>query len=338
MYKIEEELINDFYNSDNPLAKDTNKIIFDINKKVLYITSNFEYLNNIPENLFITHLDLHLPQLQLNQIYNWLSVDTPLSELSNIKLNYDNISDLILLLKERLLDLVENYNEFYWELENYEDSKLRFRNWENLIIKNWKVIDKLEFGFVDEKDWFFIQENLHYIKNKRNDTKYHFWFTDSNWQILAYNSISELDRTYPLVAFSNVNKKEEMLNMTRAFAINWAPSNLMWWLYHKTSKFLKNNTDYRYIMTYVNQNLWFWGSSFKWSSYIPIAYSPMDYMYVDGLYRNRKSILDDENFSENEFQMLPIIMLWRWLNNKDQEMLEEISEMKKISKSNYNKW
>ncbi|PIE85523.1 hypothetical protein CSA08_01560 [Candidatus Gracilibacteria bacterium] len=337
MYKIEEELINDFYNSDNPLAKDTNKIIFDINKKVLYITSNFEYLNNIPENLFITHLDLHLPQLQLNQIYNGLSVDTPLSELSNIKLNYDNISDLILLLKERLLDLVENYNEFYGELENYEDSKLRFRNGENLIIKNGKVIDKLEFGFVDEKDGFFIQENLHYIKNKRNDTKYHFGFTDSNGQILAYNSISELDRTYPLVAFSNVNKKEEMLNMTRAFAINGAPSNLMGGLYHKTSKFLKNNTDYRYIMTYVNQNLGFGGSSFKGSSYIPIAYSPMDYMYVDGLYRNRKSILDDENFSENEFQMLPIIMLGRGLNNKDQEMLEEISEMKKISKSNYNK-
>jgi len=293
---------------------------------------------SIPKSIFFTYFNLHIPQLELSDIYKWINRNTSITELKNLKLQYSNVENIIQLVKKRVEILLSNYNSFYGNIIDYKDSKLKFKNWKNLIIKDEKVIDEVVFWKVDSSKWDFIQNHLHYIWAKREDTLYHFWFTNSNWEIIAYNSVSILDRNYPLIAFPNNVSNDMIINMTRAFWVNNAPANLMWWLYYKTMMFLKNETDFEYIMTYINQNLWFSWASFLWASYIPIAYSPMNYTYVNWLYKNRKSLKENEDWNTNKLNMLPIILLARWLNKENQNILESRNWFINISKNSYYNW
>lgn len=338
MYQIEQEMLNNFYSTHNPLQKNINTIISDINKKLLIIVDNLEKEYNIPKNVFFTHFNLHIPQLNIYEIYQSVNKDTDILELEKLELQNDSIKKIISLIIEKVLNITHHYNNFYWEIKNYENTKLKFKYGKNLVIKDNKAIDELTFWQIDAEKWNYIQDNLHYIWAKRNDTLNHFWFTNSDWQIIAYNSISILDRDYPMIALPNQVNKSQIVNMTRAFWINNAPINLMWWLYHKTMKFLEKETNFEYIMTYINQNLWFSWASFLGASYIPVAYSPMDYTYVNGLYRNRKSLKENEIWEKNKLEMLPIIMLARWLNKSNQEKLESQKWLINISKNNYNNW
>ncbi|RAL55840.1 hypothetical protein BLD25_03300 [Candidatus Gracilibacteria bacterium GN02-872] len=290
---------------------------------------------SIPKSIFFTYFNLHIPQLELSDIYKGINRNTSITELKNLKLQYSNVENIIQLVKKRVEILLSNYNSFYGNIIDYKDSKLKFKNGKNLIIKDEKVIDEVVFGKVDSSKGDFIQNHLHYIGAKREDTLYHFGFTNSNGEIIAYNSVSILDRNYPLIAFPNNVSNDMIINMTRAFGVNNAPANLMGGLYYKTMMFLKNETDFEYIMTYINQNLGFSGASFLGASYIPIAYSPMNYTYVNGLYKNRKSLKENEDGNTNKLNMLPIILLARGLNKENQNILESRNGFINISKNSY---
>ncbi len=243
-------------------------------------------------------------------------------------------------LEPQLLELMKDYNYLYDGVENeYTNSKVIFSNEKIFVVKNNYIIDELFFWFVDPDIWYFIQNKLHYIHHPRKDTLLHLWFYNKRWFVLWYCSFSLLDRDYPLVAFQNNTKKESIINMTRAFAINNSPSNLIWWLFHKSYQYIsKHYSNLKYIMTYINQNLGFSWSSFKWASYIPIGLSPMEYCYIDWIYSNRKWLLnkDSNSITYSKLAMLPIVLLARWLHKKSQIHLEkQINNIVLILKDDY---
>lgn len=313
-----------------------------MNNKIEWIIKDFEYLNKIPYWYFKVNFNLHLPQLSLDEIYIKSDSINNINEIRKLEINQENISKIIKNLEPRLMNIMSSYNSLYKDdyLKTYEWTKLKFYEWEAYIIKDNEIFEKIEFWEVDPEKWLFIQDKLHYILKSRSDTLVHLWFTNTKWDIIAYCSFSILDRDYPIQAFNNELTKNEILNMTRAFAINNAPSNLMWSLFHKSYQFIKQKFWHiKYIMTYVNQNLEFEWSSFKWASYIPIWLSPMKYLYVNWEYKNRKGIKDWEIAKENKLFVLPIVLLARWTSSKNQLKIEKSSDyVMEIDQKSYKKW
>ena len=343
MHKLEKEMLENFHKHKDYFNPRSNSVIFDINNKISKSINNHFTLNNTPIQYIKTHFNLNIPQKSINDIYQNIEQIDTIDDLNKLQINQYTIDEIIKIIKPKIELMMKQYNTFYdkEKLElKYKDSKIVSENWNILVIKNNKIIDKLNFSKIDNSDWEFISNNLHYIWNARKDTLLHLWLTDSENNIIAYSSFSTLDREYPLSVFKKWIKKEEIINMTRAFSINRAPSNLMSMLYHKAYKFIKNNfPEKKYLMTYINQNLLFEWSSFKWASYFPKWLSPMQYIYVNWIYRNRKNVKESEVFEKNKLEVLPIILLARWLtknNNKELEFWNK--EVVEIDKIEYLKW
>lgn len=342
MHILEKQMIDLYYENKNYLSGSSHLIINDVNQKISLLLNDFNFLNLIPKSYFKTHFNLTLPMLSIEDIYQNIDEIKNVYQIENGEINYNNISNIIASLKGKLLELLDDYNSFYSEINylDYHWSKICFDNNKIFIVKNNEIIDELNFWEIDPDKWFFIQNKLHYIWKARNDTLLHLWFTNSQWIILWYCSFSILDRDYPLSCFENQIKKEQIINMTRAFTINNSPSNLMWWLFHKSYQYIKTNfNQFEYIMTYINQNLWFEGSSFKWASYIPIWLSPMQYLYENWIYTNRKWVSDNINLQHNKLAVIPIVLLTRWIKKSTQKNLEtKNKDICIISKEDYFKW
>lgn len=73
MYRIEKEMLENFYSSKKPLQKGKNIIISDINNKIFSIVNNLEKEYSIPKSIFFTYFNLHIPQLELSDIYKWIN-------------------------------------------------------------------------------------------------------------------------------------------------------------------------------------------------------------------------------------------------------------------------
>ena len=91
-------------------------------------------------------------------------------------------------------------------------------------------------------------------------------------------------------------------------------------------------------MTYINQNLWFEWSSFKGVSYVPIWLSPLEYLYINWNYTNRKWMWSVDNISKNKLQILPIVLLARWVEREKQKEIEQRKNIYHISQEDYFSW
>lgn len=338
MHIIEKEMINLYYQEKNWLSGKSHIIINDISSKITAILNDFNFLRQIPKSYFKTHFNLNVPILDIAAIYTNHNEIKNITQINKWEINYNNISEIINTLKPKLEQILNDYNNFFYNIGDwtYESSKICFHKDQILIVRENEIIDQLHFWQIDPEQWFYIQNKLHYIGRGREDTLIHLWFTNSKWIILWYCSFSILDREYPLPVFRHWTTKDQIINMTRAFTINNSPSNLMWWLFHKSYQYIKQHyNQIEYIMTYINQNLWFEWSSFKWASYVPVWLSPLQYLYINWNYTNRKWIWNLDNISKNKLQILPIVLLARWLDGKKQKEIEERKDIYNISQKDY---
>lgn len=211
MHILEKQMIDLYHENKNYLSGSSHLIINDVNQKIALLLNDFIFLNHIPKSYFRTYFSLSIPMLSIEDIYHNIHEIQDISEIKNWKINYDSISNIILSLKEKLLQLLDDYNNFYSEINDldYQWSKICFDNNKTFIVKNNEIIDELNFWEIDSDKWFFIQNKLHYIWKARNDTLLHLWFTNSKWIILWYCSFSILDRNYPLQSFENWIKKNK---------------------------------------------------------------------------------------------------------------------------------
>ena len=346
MHFLEKEMITKYYKKRDYLNPKSNSIIYDLNLRLWNnLLNDYSFTKEIPYKYIQTLFNLHIPQKSIEEIYSNLNSVSNIDNLNSADVNKYTINDVVEKIKPRLVSIISNYESIYNKTyleDKFKDSIIVMKKWQIFVYKNNKVIETLLFQSINLQDWNLIQEKLHYIWNARNDTVNHLWFTDSEWNILWYCSFSLLDRDYPLVAFDDEDiTRDDVLNMTRAFSINWAPKNLMSSLYHHCYKLLqKEYPEKKYIITYINQNLLFEWSSFKGASYFPKGLSPMQYLYVDWIYSNRKSIKLSDVVKNNELECLPIVMLARWLTKWTNKELERLNwcSIKIIPKKMYLKW
>lgn len=202
----------------------------------------------------------------------------------------------------------------------------------DLKISNGDKTYKIKFDLVDESIGNDIQDNLHYIHKRRNDTKFHFGlFLEDYTYPICYCAISQCDRNYQMKALSKAINDDiqavSVYTLTRSFGFSPLPHNMMSKLFDKMAVFIKQHHNVnrmprpRFIITALNPFLGFNGGIFLGSSFIPFATSPMEYKYnTNGLYLNRRS--DTSKIIDQSFVTPPILWLTRPLTHEARLKIE----------------
>lgn len=115
----------------------------------------------------------------------------------------------------------------------------------------------ISFRTVSSDIGTLIQEKIHYIRAKRDDTVYEFGLYRKGYGVpFAYAAFSLLDRHY-LMNLPHLKEipKSQVYVLTRAYSFPDSPQNTMSILYSKCFEFLKREALALYVLTAVNQNL-----------------------------------------------------------------------------------
>jgi hypothetical protein len=102
---------------------------------------------------------------------------------------------------------------------------------------------------------------------------------------LALASLSHMDVSFLKQRFPAPEARRAVLQITRVYAFDWAPRNTISFLFGRVLRWIKQNLpEISTLLSYVNPNLGFSGSSYfasNWSRYLERA--PI-YSYLDGNY------------------------------------------------------
>ena len=213
-------------------------------------------------------------------------------------------------------------------------------------IENKEIVIPIFFGLVDENIGFDIQDNLHYIHKRRNDTVFHFGlFLENYLYPICYCSVSRCDRKYQIDSLAKVVNEDILLDevyvITRAFGFSPLPHNMMSKLFDNVARYIKEKHQHdklsslpKYIITALNPFLGFNGGIFLGSSFTSYATSPMEYRYnQDGLYLNRKSLVGEIFYQS--YITPPILWLARPLTRKSGKRIEAIKYYYQINADEY---
>ncbi len=142
MHILEKQMLDLYHKNKNYLSGNSHIIITNINQQITSLLNDFNFLKYIPKSYFKIHFNLHIPKLSIEDIYTNLDKIYNISDINEGKLNYENISDIIISLKTKLSLLLENYNNFYGDIDNsnYQWSKICFNNNKIFIVKTMRLL------------------------------------------------------------------------------------------------------------------------------------------------------------------------------------------------------
>ncbi len=245
---------------------------------------DLEKKHSIPAGYLKTALALHIPKFSLEEIYTDGNVEfqTPYLEAKR----------LALILGKKINSLPKGLKHLVTSSTD-KLSKVKHNHGKIIEVDIQGKELEIEFKEVDPEIGFAIQENLHYIGKRREDTLIHLGLFRKGEQFpFAYSAYSKLDRIYLQKALPFDVEMEKMLVLTRAYNINGAPVNAMSLLFSLGAQFIvqKFKETYTGIISAVNPNILFYGSIFKGSSFYTFATVPFLPIYFDGNYVTRKSI------------------------------------------------
>lgn len=286
------------------------------------IEDNYDYILNkqeekgiISDNLHLL-LALHLFKYSLDELYcEHMFYD-------NSRIRFDVIDKEISFLYDNVILpsmglYVNMYNDTLFSLVPTKIMRIDGQLYE--IGEN--VYEKISFRLVSEEVSRLIQKNLHYIGSYRTDTIYSFGLFRDNAKVpFAYSSYSILDRKYllNLPYFQNMKHNSVLVN-TRNFGFKNNPKNAMSVLFAEANKYFKSiNKNFHYIVSAINPNLMFSAASYFSSSFIPIATSPLDYSYINGVYASRRKIEESNmKYFKTKTKPYPIYWFIKSINKKD---------------------
>jgi hypothetical protein len=131
-----------------------------------------------------------------------------------------------------------------------------------------------------------IHERFHYIRSYHPGCIHLALFLQSHPQVpAALASLSSLDIQHLDWLFASPEEKERVLVLTRLFAFDWAPRNSISYLLGHVGKWTKRNLPkVRALLTYINPNLGFTGSSFLAANWHPFLEKTVAYSYFEDTY------------------------------------------------------
>ena len=243
-----------------------------------------------PRSLFL-QMGLHLYKFSLEELFICNRFDiTKIDQYSlNRNLIYDELHSLINYLKTdmwvyQVLQKESGASSASSKLESIRGTYCETDEAERF--------SEISFGTVPSDIGQSIQEKIHYIRTARSDTEYQFGLYRKNHDVpFAYAAFSVLDRQYlaNLPQLRNIPPSSVYV-LTRAYAFPNSPRNAMTVLYSKCFDTLKKDAGASYVLTALNQNLGFSAASLSAANFELVAFSPMKYYYLDGLYSTRRRV------------------------------------------------
>ncbi len=131
-----------------------------------------------------------------------------------------------------------------------------------------------------------IHERFHYIRS------YHPGWVDLALYLrccpgipAALASISSMDIKHLEGLFPGAEERARVLVLTRLFAFDWAPRNSISYLLGQACRWTKRNVpDASTLLTYINPNVGFSGSSFRAANWRPFLEKSVNYSYFQDNY------------------------------------------------------
>lgn len=131
-----------------------------------------------------------------------------------------------------------------------------------------------------------IHERFHYIGHFHDGIAHLGLYSLGMENVpVALASLSSFDILYLDPLFPSLEEKEKVLQISRIYAFQWAPRNIISFLLGRVSRWVKQNLPRISIfLTYVNPNIGFSGSSYRASNWDFFLQKEPVYSYLNGDY------------------------------------------------------
>lgn len=289
----------------------------------------------LPTGYLKTQVALHLPRFSLKEL------------VINNKVNEELINSECRRLGEKIKLKISSLPEELTKnvTDNREETILLHKNGNIFEIKPGGREQEVIFSLVNPSIGELIQTKLHYLSNYRTDTVYHYGlFRKGEKYPFSYLAISYLDRKYILNVIPFKTDFKDIMVVTRLYNINNSPRNSASLLLSLARRDIKSkHRNVKALVTSVNPNVLFIGSSFKSAAYEFFALMPFEPLYYNDSYMTRKTVkrfkLSPDKIKEitgRKLKCLPIILTINFLDSKLLSKINQV-KIKKISKELYNK-
>lgn len=273
-----------------------------------------------PRSLFL-QMGLHLYKFSLEELFICNRFD--IAKIDQYSLNRNLVYDELYSLVNYLKTDMQVYQALQKESgASGTSSKLESVRGTYCETGEAEQFSEISFGTVPPDIGRAIQEKIHYIRTARNDTSYQFGLYRKNHDVpFAYAAFSLLDRHYleNLPQLKNTPPSSVYV-LTRAYAFPNSPRNAMTVLYSQCFDVLKKNAGASYVLTALNQNLGFSAASLSAANFELVAFSPMKYYYLDGLYSTRRKVeCSGKSCTTQKFQSGSIMWFGKSLTGESEE-------------------
>lgn len=174
-------------------------------------------------------------------------------------------------------------NEAYRLAERITSLQRGYQTW----IKRESVPEldrsRLSLRICDREIAKTIHERFHYIGHFHEGVVHLGLYLAGDTQDapLALASLAPMDVSFLVRTFASPEQRGRVLQVTRVYAFNCAPRNTISFLFGRVSKWIRQHlTETSALLSYVNPNLGFSGSSYLASNWSPYLERPPVYSYL----------------------------------------------------------
>ena len=248
----------------------------------------------------ISQLGLHLPRIPYDQLFSkdGSGQELLISEAERLSIAITKDIDSLpvefkaIVLQKKIPCLLEHKKGVLYIDDHHDRQTIHFK----------KVLP--DTGFL-------IQKKLHYLKNIREDTMFHYGlFREDARYPFSYVSFSKLDRNYLFQAIPRKLKipKSQIYVLTRFFSVNNSPFNTTSVLISQALKTLKKEIPgISALVTTLNPNIFFSGASFYAANFTKIAHYPFIPKYLHNNYVTRKTLGVAKNYQVPDEDMQRVL-------------------------------
>jgi hypothetical protein len=152
-------------------------------------------------------------------------------------------------------------------------------------------INELDFVPLDEERAKVFHEDFHYVGSYRPGIHYAL-IHQASGKVACMGSVAEFDLHHAAEKIPVYLKSESVAAASRFFAFRWAPKNCFSFFWRKMAQHLKAKYGTELLMSFINPNIGFAGSSHlatQWSLFA--LEEGAQYLYVDGNYRTARQLM-----------------------------------------------
>jgi hypothetical protein len=167
-----------------------------------------------------------------------------------------------------------------------------------------------------------IHERFHYLSSFRAGHHLALFASEPAGIPMALVTLSPMDIAHLRPLYPTARDRSRVLVLSRLFAFDWAPRNSVSYLLGQASRWIRERwPELQTLLTYLNPNLGFTGSSYEASNWSEFVEVPARYAYLEGDYVTFRKLLSlpssrRHDVSYSQYQLAPLKIFRYQLRSK----------------------